>query len=181
MEMFDVSGGVTDLVGMIKTVPLSCGSVKTEATEVYVSGNLPCELLLGRPWQRGNLVSIDERQEGTYLVFKDLKTSKPRYEIFVKPVDRLKEPFKPIKNVRVYAATKPIKSEMLTRSKRREINVEQTTDPRNQITVFRGNKPLTATINIASNQNVIKFLLDLLKFHTNRKCLQTFADLDGNH
>ena len=83
--MYDVSGSKTELVGMIKSIPLRSGSVKTDATEVYVGGNLPCELLLGRPWQRGNLVTIDERREGTYLVFKDPKTLRPRYEIFVKP------------------------------------------------------------------------------------------------
>ncbi|KAJ7030524.1 hypothetical protein C8F04DRAFT_1186739 [Mycena alexandri] len=45
----------------------------------------PFDLLLGRPWQRGNLVSIDEREEGTYLIFKDRITRRPRYELLAVP------------------------------------------------------------------------------------------------
>jgi hypothetical protein len=54
---------------------------------LYVGTHVPFELLLGRPWQRGNYVSIDEQLNGTYLLFKDTKTLEPRYEILV-AVDR---------------------------------------------------------------------------------------------
>jgi hypothetical protein len=42
---------------------------------------VPFKFLLGRLWQRSNLVSIDEREEGTYLVFKDPETRHLRYEL----------------------------------------------------------------------------------------------------
>ncbi len=163
MEMYDVSGGVTDLVGMIKCVPLRCGSVRTEATEVYVGGNLPCELLLGRPWQRGNLVSIDERPEGTYLVFKNLKTSKPRYEIFVKPTDRLKDSFKPVRNVKVYTAMEIVDCDMLTSDEEDEIKVDNTTDPQNQITIFHEDDQLIATIDSGSIRNAVNSSTSIAK------------------
>ena len=82
---------------MISSVPLHCGSVVTEATDVFVGTNLSCDLLLGRPWQRGNLVTIDERIEGTYLVFKDRKTGQPRYKIFITPEHIIPETFEPFK------------------------------------------------------------------------------------
>jgi hypothetical protein len=93
--MNDVNGNAGLLSGMIRSVPLQCGSVITEATDVYIGKTLPCDLLLGRPWQRGNLVSIDERTGGTYLVFKDSKTSEPRYEICITPEILYPETFKP--------------------------------------------------------------------------------------
>jgi hypothetical protein len=45
-------------------------------------------MLLGRPWQRRNLVSIDECEEGTYLIFKDRETQLPRFELLAVPHDR---------------------------------------------------------------------------------------------
>jgi len=68
--MTDANGGKAYLDGLIKDVPLTCGAVTT-STDLYVGENFPFDLLLGRPWQRGNFVSIDERKEGTYLVFKN--------------------------------------------------------------------------------------------------------------
>ena len=67
--MQDASGRHSRLTGLIEEVPLNCGSVKTSAN-LYVGENLPFDLLLGRPWQKGNRISIDERNDGTYLVFK---------------------------------------------------------------------------------------------------------------
>jgi hypothetical protein len=101
----DVNGNSGTVTGMINSAPLRCGNVITEATELYVAENLPCELLLGRPWQRGNLVSIDERPEGTYLVFKDPKTLKPRYEMHIAPEDVVPDTkFRPYMNAKVYTA-----------------------------------------------------------------------------
>ncbi|KAJ7232610.1 hypothetical protein B0H12DRAFT_1028944, partial [Mycena haematopus] len=66
--MNDANGGRGELRGFIHDVELTCGGVPT-STGLWVSQNAPFELLLGRPWQRNNLVTIDEREEGTYLVF----------------------------------------------------------------------------------------------------------------
>jgi hypothetical protein len=68
--MNDANGGKGQLQGYIHDVDFTCGGVLTR-TDLWVSQQAPFELLLGRPWQRGNLVTIDEREEGTYLVFKD--------------------------------------------------------------------------------------------------------------
>ncbi|KAJ7229603.1 hypothetical protein C8J57DRAFT_1534354 [Mycena rebaudengoi] len=43
--------------------------------------------IAAKPWQRSNLVTIDEREEGTYLVFKDPETRRPRYELLAIPHD----------------------------------------------------------------------------------------------
>ena len=82
MKMTDAGGGETPLTGLIEHVPLSCGGVSTVAN-LYVGEDLPFDLLLGRPWQKGNMVSIDERKNGTYLVFKDPKTEQPKHELLV--------------------------------------------------------------------------------------------------
>ena len=51
-------------------VRLNMGAFSTLAN-LYIGANPPFELLLGRSWQKGNFVSIDEREDGTYLLFKD--------------------------------------------------------------------------------------------------------------
>lgn len=85
-NMNDANGGRGQLQGWIENVDFNCGGAKTNA-DLWVSQSAPFELLLGRPWQRGNLVSIDEREEGTYLVFKDNETRRPRYELLAIPYD----------------------------------------------------------------------------------------------
>ncbi|KAJ7164610.1 hypothetical protein C8R43DRAFT_946426 [Mycena crocata] len=85
--MNDANGGKGQLQGWIDGVGFNCGGALTTAG-LWVSQQAPFELLLGRPWQRGNLVSIDERDEGTYLVFKDRQTRRPRYELLVIPQDQ---------------------------------------------------------------------------------------------
>ncbi|KAJ7077242.1 hypothetical protein C8R44DRAFT_536235, partial [Mycena epipterygia] len=67
-NMNDANGGRGQLQGWIRDVEFNCGGART-VTDLWVSQKAPFELLLGRPWQRGNLVSIDEREEGTYLIF----------------------------------------------------------------------------------------------------------------
>jgi hypothetical protein len=42
-------------------------------------------LLLGRPWQKDNYVSIIERKDGTYLEFRDRNTDTPSFEVLVSP------------------------------------------------------------------------------------------------
>ena len=51
---------------------------------MFVGDTVPFDLLLGRPWQIRNKVTIDERRAGTYLVFKD-DQDVPRYEVRVPP------------------------------------------------------------------------------------------------
>ena len=71
------------LSGFIPDVPLNCGDVVTYAN-LYVGNKAPFDLLLGRPWQRGNFVSIDERIDGTYLQLKN-KFLQVNYEVLVTP------------------------------------------------------------------------------------------------
>jgi hypothetical protein len=83
-NMNDANGGRGQLQGWIRDVEFTCGGAVT-ATDLWVSQKAPFALLLGRPWQRGNLVSIDEREEGTYLIFKDRETRQPRFELLAVP------------------------------------------------------------------------------------------------
>ena len=62
-------------------------------------------------------------------------------------------------------------------------NVEETTDPRNQVTVYYDNKPILATINSGSLENIVreavtKSKIDLPIIESN---LQMIQDADGNH
>src|ERR1700721_4886196 len=82
--MNDANGGVRQMTGLVQNVPLLCGSVATRA-DIFVGEHVPFDLLLGRPWQRGNFVSIDELKYGTYLVFKDPETLEPRHRVLVTP------------------------------------------------------------------------------------------------
>jgi hypothetical protein len=84
LSMNDANGGEGKLNGMVENVPLEYGSVLTRAN-LYVGAHVPFDLLLGRPWQRGNLVSIDELEDGTYLIFKDPSTKEPRHKVLVTP------------------------------------------------------------------------------------------------
>ena len=59
VAMNDANGGEGNLYGIVENVPLNCGGVMTHAN-LYVGSHVPFDLLLGRPWQRGNFVSIDE-------------------------------------------------------------------------------------------------------------------------
>ncbi|KAF9491517.1 hypothetical protein BDN71DRAFT_1362119, partial [Pleurotus eryngii] len=66
LTMNDANGGSGELRGYVADVHLTCGSVDTVAS-LYLGHKAPFNLLLGRPWQRANRVSIEERDEGTYL------------------------------------------------------------------------------------------------------------------
>ncbi|EED81348.1 predicted protein [Postia placenta Mad-698-R] len=83
VNMNDANGGAGILQGLVENVPLTCGGVLTHAN-LYIGDKVPFDLLLGRPWQRGNYISIDERSDGTYLLFKD-KDLEVRHEILVTP------------------------------------------------------------------------------------------------
>ncbi|KZP28057.1 hypothetical protein FIBSPDRAFT_729688, partial [Athelia psychrophila] len=68
MQIADANGGAGVLCGLLTNVPLCCGNVCTPA-DLYVKAGAPFEMLLGRPWQRDNLITIDERVSGTYIIF----------------------------------------------------------------------------------------------------------------
>ncbi|KAH8111639.1 hypothetical protein DFH11DRAFT_1792138, partial [Phellopilus nigrolimitatus] len=68
INMNDANGGKGTLNGLVADVPINIGSLSTVAN-LFVGDHVPFQLLLGRPWQRGNFISIDERPEGTYLLF----------------------------------------------------------------------------------------------------------------
>lgn len=87
IKMNDANGGVGKLTGVASGVSLYCGNIKTVA-DLYVGSHVPFDLLLGRPWQRDNRVGIDERQDGTYLVFKGKDETENQYEMLVVPDKR---------------------------------------------------------------------------------------------
>lgn len=92
ITMNDANGGVGKLIGLAEGVDFQCGGVKTTADLWIGSNSLPFDLLLGRTWQQDNLVSTDERLDGTYVVFRDPTSGKGRYEIFVGEGSRNKQP-----------------------------------------------------------------------------------------
>jgi len=64
-------GEITDVLIKVAQVPTY--------TSLYVKDDAPFDLLLGQPWQQQNLVTIDKRMDGTYLVFKD-PMGQPEFE-----------------------------------------------------------------------------------------------------
>jgi hypothetical protein len=97
--MNDANRGAGSLQGHVSDVLLKCRNVKTFAN-LYVKDELPFDLLLGRPWQWENLVTIDKWMDKTYLVFKDADNIEVTYELLVEdhtprpdyPFDRHKAP-----------------------------------------------------------------------------------------
>ena len=85
----DANGGEGILHGLVENVSLKCGGVQTLAN-VYVGDNIPFELLLGRPWQRDNRIGIEERSDGTYLIFKDMKDQDSQFEMLATPAEEIK-------------------------------------------------------------------------------------------
>ena len=82
MRMNDANGGEGELRGLVSNVTLKCGAV-TMAANLFVGDKVPFNLLLGRPWQIENMVSIEEEIDGTYLLFRDAETQQPCYRILV--------------------------------------------------------------------------------------------------
>lgn len=80
-EMVDASGNVTAMAGLCPNVDIRYSTIYTTA-DLYLGTNVPFHLLLGRPWQRRNRVSINEIGGKTYLVFRD-KDDKEHLEIEV--------------------------------------------------------------------------------------------------
>jgi hypothetical protein len=66
LTMNDANSGKGVLQGHLTKVPLTCGGIMTYAN-MYVGDKVPFDMLLGRPWQRANFVSIKEKLDGTYV------------------------------------------------------------------------------------------------------------------
>ncbi|KAJ7026310.1 hypothetical protein C8F04DRAFT_1190632 [Mycena alexandri] len=90
INMGDANGGQAQLRGFLKDVLIAVGGVDSRAN-FWVGDKVPFEILLGRPWQRGNYVSIDERRDGTYLVFRDPDSGENRHELLVDEGDIVPE------------------------------------------------------------------------------------------
>ena len=72
ITMKDASGNTTILQGLCRNIPIHIGNdVITLSTQLWVADTCPFSFLLGRPWCRYNLISIDERPEGTFLTHRD--------------------------------------------------------------------------------------------------------------
>ena len=80
ISIADANGGQGKLEGMVADTSLNCGQVAT-TTNLYVGPPVPFKLLLRRPWQHVNYVTIDQQRDGTYLLFKDPKNLKARFDI----------------------------------------------------------------------------------------------------
>jgi hypothetical protein len=83
MTLHDANGGTSTLKGIIPDLELKIGGLIT-TSNYWVTTTCPLDILLGRPWQRQNLVSIDERTDGTYLRFNRVNGDRVM-EILVMP------------------------------------------------------------------------------------------------
>lgn len=81
-SMRDANGGEKPLMGKVSHVPFTCGGAVLFAN-VFVAAHVEFDLLLGRPWQQDNQVSISERRDGTYLIFDPPWMSGGPMELFV--------------------------------------------------------------------------------------------------
>ncbi|KAK0462391.1 uncharacterized protein EV420DRAFT_1639608 [Desarmillaria tabescens] len=77
----DANGNQGMLYGQFNNVNLKQANIVTNAAFFVGSCHVNFQLLLGRPWIRGNLVSMDERVEGTYLVYGNPKRPKDYTEL----------------------------------------------------------------------------------------------------
>lgn len=85
----DANGGLGTLQGIIHSVPIEIGSIKTIGT-VLLNEKAPFELLLGRSWQSENRVGLIERADGTYLTFPNpASTDAPDLELMITPRDEV--------------------------------------------------------------------------------------------
>lgn len=59
MKITDASRGSGVLCGLLTDIALLCGNV-CAPVDLYVKEGAPFDMLLGRPWKRENLITIDE-------------------------------------------------------------------------------------------------------------------------
>jgi ATP-dependent Clp protease adapter protein ClpS len=70
VSMVDANNGRTRMESHYSDICLTIGQKETYA-DLYVMPKAKFGLILGRPWQSENLVTIDERKNGTWLVLKN--------------------------------------------------------------------------------------------------------------
>ncbi|KAJ7600103.1 hypothetical protein C8J56DRAFT_1037706 [Mycena floridula] len=83
ITMRDANGNDGELVGLSRSVRLDIGTISTRANLHIGSTTLPYQMLLGRPYMLDNKVSIDERDEGTFVIFEP--DGQDRWELFTNP------------------------------------------------------------------------------------------------
>ena len=81
----------TLMEGRCHNVNLTAGNLVT-TTDLWVGKKVPFSLLLGRPWQRRNRISIDERETGTWLCRRD-PSDRKIWETCVVPAKHAEEFF----------------------------------------------------------------------------------------
>lgn len=79
----DANGGKAVSEGQLWNVPIRIGSGLTLGTQVQVLKDLPVPMLLGRTWQRQNLISLSEKPEGTQVIFKDLRNPDQHFQFML--------------------------------------------------------------------------------------------------
>ncbi len=67
----DANGNQGVLTGKFSKVMMFQGAVTTSVALFIGSQKVSFQMLLGRPWIRGNMVSMRERVDGTYLIYED--------------------------------------------------------------------------------------------------------------
>ncbi|KAG5220514.1 hypothetical protein IMY05_C4577000200 [Salix suchowensis] len=79
-QIIVASSGAKELKGLIRGVSLRNGDIETFA-DFYIGEGVPFQVLLGRPWQVENKVSIEQRDTGAYLVFPTQGRSGKKLEL----------------------------------------------------------------------------------------------------
>ncbi|KAJ7572357.1 hypothetical protein C8J56DRAFT_1068979 [Mycena floridula] len=88
ITMRDANGNDGELVGLSRSVRLDIGTISTRANLHIGSTTLPYQMLLGRPYMLDNKVSIDERDEGTFVIFEP--DGQDRWELFTNPAELMR-------------------------------------------------------------------------------------------
>ena len=70
--MRDAGQRDTSLHGRCYSVNIYLGELQT-VTDLWVGGNIPYDVVLGRSWTRRNGISIDEQSTGTWLASRNLQ------------------------------------------------------------------------------------------------------------
>ena len=83
MHLTNANGGISQLHRLVPEMTFQIGIVDCK-TSFWISDNCPPEILLGRPWQIENKVTIAEKDDGTHLVLMDQKYD-PKFSILLRP------------------------------------------------------------------------------------------------
>ncbi|KZS96594.1 hypothetical protein SISNIDRAFT_463376 [Sistotremastrum niveocremeum HHB9708] len=80
--------GLMPTSGVAMDVPVMIGAIRTQAH--FFVGDSSITVILGRPWMRANMVSLDERLDGTFVVFKNSVNGEVIGELNSLPPERIK-------------------------------------------------------------------------------------------